>query len=209
MIDGVHVSPQVARNDISAPSVDEHSVISNISLSILDDSGWYVTNRSLAEPLTWGLGQSSNLLQAVASPSDNSNATISVRRYHICRAFSYDMVFLNSFYSAIVWLGRALLSPPAIALLHTRLSTMWCHVDVNSCSIRFFPCKRLCQQRCQNGTSSWTRASLHTAAVTCVALAVMHFRTALLICRHTIATRTLMNRSGSPARMTPNLRGSV
>eukprot|EP00892_Ulva_mutabilis_P008056 jgi/Ulvmu1/5622/UM023_0161.1 len=76
--DGVHVSPQVARNDVSAPFFNEHSVLSNISLSILDDSGWYVTNRALAERLTWGLGQSDELLHAVTtSQAEATNLTVS------------------------------------------------------------------------------------------------------------------------------------
>ena len=77
--DEVHVSPQVARNDVSAPFYDLHSVLSNISLAILDDSGWYVTNRSLAERLTWGLGQGKDLLQSVPSQAGNTNATVLVR----------------------------------------------------------------------------------------------------------------------------------
>lgn len=76
--DEVHVSPQVARNDISAPLYDEHSVLSNISLAILDDSGWYTTNRSLAQRLTWGLGQRAGLLQSVPLQGDEANITISV-----------------------------------------------------------------------------------------------------------------------------------
>jgi hypothetical protein len=61
--DSVHISPQAARGDVSAPMPTALSVLSNFSLAVLADSGWYAVNFSAAEKLEYGRGQSLSFLQ--------------------------------------------------------------------------------------------------------------------------------------------------
>jgi hypothetical protein len=59
----VHISPHAARGDISTPTPTALSVLSNFSLAVLADSGWYTVNFSAAEQLEYGRGQSLNFLR--------------------------------------------------------------------------------------------------------------------------------------------------
>jgi hypothetical protein len=59
----------VARTDISTPVYDQFSVLSNFSLAVLDDTGWYKTNRTAAEPITWGRGLNHTFLGATSAPN--------------------------------------------------------------------------------------------------------------------------------------------
>ena len=44
-------------NEIMTGSVDTRSVVSKMTLGILEDSGWYKVNCSMADHLDWGRNQ--------------------------------------------------------------------------------------------------------------------------------------------------------
>jgi leishmanolysin len=44
-------------NEIMTGSVDTRSVVSRMTLALLEDSGWYQANYSMAEHLDWGRNQ--------------------------------------------------------------------------------------------------------------------------------------------------------
>ena len=44
-------------NEIMTGSVDTRSVVSKMTLALLEDSGWYQANYSMAEHLDWGRNQ--------------------------------------------------------------------------------------------------------------------------------------------------------
>jgi hypothetical protein len=44
-------------NEIMTGSVDTRSVVSNMTLALLEDSGWYKANYSMADRLDWGHNQ--------------------------------------------------------------------------------------------------------------------------------------------------------
>lgn len=44
-------------NEIMTGSVDTRSVVSKMTLALLEDSGWYQANYSMAERLDWGRNQ--------------------------------------------------------------------------------------------------------------------------------------------------------
>ena len=44
-------------NEIMTGSVDTRSVVSTMTLALLEDSGWYKANYSMAERLEWGRSQ--------------------------------------------------------------------------------------------------------------------------------------------------------
>jgi hypothetical protein len=67
----VHLSPQVARSDISSTEPDEYSVLSIFSHAVLNDTGWYRTVRE-PEPLLWGLGRNETFLEE--TPKRNNSA---------------------------------------------------------------------------------------------------------------------------------------
>jgi hypothetical protein len=62
----VHLSPDVARNDVATPTYDESSILSNFSLAVLMDTGWYTVDARAApadKPMQWGLGLPQPFLQ--------------------------------------------------------------------------------------------------------------------------------------------------
>ncbi|KAK9066693.1 hypothetical protein SSX86_014016 [Deinandra increscens subsp. villosa] len=54
---GSHWEKRLLMNEIMTGSVDTRSVISKMTLALLEDSGWYEANYSMAERLDWGLNQ--------------------------------------------------------------------------------------------------------------------------------------------------------
>eukprot|EP00897_Mesotaenium_endlicherianum_P009795 jgi/Mesen1/8844/ME000053S08253 len=54
---GSHWEKRLLMNEIMTGSVDTHSVVSAMTLALLEDSGWYRANLSMAEPLAWGRRQ--------------------------------------------------------------------------------------------------------------------------------------------------------
>lgn len=87
----VHLSPQVARSDVSSVAPDEYSVLSNFSHAVLNDTGWY---RTVGVParLLWGLGRDQSFL--VLPPTRNNSAT-SVRSPSTLSSVNPRMRFLG------------------------------------------------------------------------------------------------------------------
>ena len=56
--EGSHVKGRTYYNDIMAGIVMPPSRVSEITLALLEDTGWYECNWSMGEPLAWGDGQS-------------------------------------------------------------------------------------------------------------------------------------------------------
>ncbi|XP_076939014.1 uncharacterized protein LOC143607456 [Bidens hawaiensis] len=54
---GSHWEKRLLMNEIMTGSVDTRSVISKMTLALLEDSGWYEANYSMADRLDWGLNQ--------------------------------------------------------------------------------------------------------------------------------------------------------
>lgn len=54
---GSHWEKRLLMNEIMTGSVDTRSVVSPMTLALLEDSGWYRANMSMAEQLDWGRGQ--------------------------------------------------------------------------------------------------------------------------------------------------------
>lgn len=54
---GSHWEKRLLMNEIMTGSVDTKSVVSPMTLALLEDSGWYRANMSMAEQLDWGRGQ--------------------------------------------------------------------------------------------------------------------------------------------------------
>lgn len=54
-------------NEIMTGSVDTRSVVSKMTLALLEDSGWYEANYSMADRLDWGRNQGTDF---VTSPCD-------------------------------------------------------------------------------------------------------------------------------------------
>eukprot|EP00249_Psilotum_nudum_P023922 c29028_g1_i1 orf=1787-4684(+) len=54
---GSHWEKRLLMNEIMTGSVDTKSVVSSMTLALLEDSGWYRANMSVAEQLGWGRGQ--------------------------------------------------------------------------------------------------------------------------------------------------------
>lgn len=71
----VHLSPQIARSDISSTSPDEYAVMSIFSHAVLNDTGWY---RCVGEPqpLLWGIGRDREFIE---EPPKRNNTAASVR----------------------------------------------------------------------------------------------------------------------------------
>ncbi|XP_057516863.1 uncharacterized protein LOC130798035 [Amaranthus tricolor] len=54
---GSHWEKRLLMNEIMTGSVDTRSVVSTMTLALLEDSGWYKANYSMAERLEWGRSQ--------------------------------------------------------------------------------------------------------------------------------------------------------
>ncbi|RLN19843.1 uncharacterized protein C2845_PM02G04150 [Panicum miliaceum] len=54
---GSHWEKRLLMNEIMTGSVDTRSVVSRMTLALLEDSGWYQANYSMAEHLDWGRNQ--------------------------------------------------------------------------------------------------------------------------------------------------------
>ncbi|KAL4180479.1 hypothetical protein AMTRI_Chr13g92280 [Amborella trichopoda] len=54
---GSHWEKRLLMNEIMTGSVDTRSVVSKMTLALLEDSGWYRANYSMAEHLDWGRNQ--------------------------------------------------------------------------------------------------------------------------------------------------------
>ncbi|XP_047327274.1 leishmanolysin-like peptidase [Impatiens glandulifera] len=54
---GSHWEKRLMMNEIMTGSVDTRSVVSNMTLALLEDSGWYKANYSMADRLDWGNGE--------------------------------------------------------------------------------------------------------------------------------------------------------
>ncbi|TVU45241.1 hypothetical protein EJB05_04719, partial [Eragrostis curvula] len=54
---GSHWEKRLLMNEIMTGSVDTRSVVSKMTLALLEDSGWYQANYSMAERLDWGRNQ--------------------------------------------------------------------------------------------------------------------------------------------------------
>jgi hypothetical protein len=76
----VHLAALVATNEIATGEYDADSVLSQLSLAVLEDSGWYRTNAATAEPLWWGRGQGGNFLAGYTVAPTGENVVISPYR---------------------------------------------------------------------------------------------------------------------------------
>jgi len=52
-------------NEIMTGSVDTRSVVSKMTLALLEDSGWYQANYSMAECLDWGQNQGTEFVTSL------------------------------------------------------------------------------------------------------------------------------------------------
>ncbi|KMZ61468.1 putative Surface protease GP63 [Zostera marina] len=65
---GSHWEKRLLMNEIMTGSVDTRSVVSKMTLALLEDSGWYHVNYSMADNLDWGQNQGTEF---VTSPCDH------------------------------------------------------------------------------------------------------------------------------------------
>ncbi|GJM96498.1 hypothetical protein PR202_ga13338 [Eleusine coracana subsp. coracana] len=65
---GSHWEKRLLMNEIMTGSVDTRSVVSKMTLALLEDSGWYQANYSMAEHLDWGRNQGTEF---VTSPCNS------------------------------------------------------------------------------------------------------------------------------------------
>ncbi|XP_057434922.1 uncharacterized protein LOC130727714 [Lotus japonicus] len=59
---GSHWEKRLLMNEIMTGSVDTRSVVSKMTLALLEDSGWYKANYSMADHLDWGRNQGSEFV---------------------------------------------------------------------------------------------------------------------------------------------------
>ncbi|MCL7035439.1 hypothetical protein MKW94_001301 [Papaver nudicaule] len=59
---GSHWEKRLLMNEIMTGSVDTRSVVSRMTLALLEDSGWYKANYSMADHLDWGRNQGSEFV---------------------------------------------------------------------------------------------------------------------------------------------------
>ncbi|KAK9756386.1 hypothetical protein RND81_01G093400 [Saponaria officinalis] len=59
---GSHWEKRLLMNEIMTGSVDTRSVVSSMTLALLEDSGWYKVNYSMADHLDWGRNQGSEFV---------------------------------------------------------------------------------------------------------------------------------------------------
>lgn len=62
----------IAQNRDMTGSASVNPVFSGLTLSLLEDSGWYRVNYSVADPLFWGRGQGCNFVAQACSTWDPS-----------------------------------------------------------------------------------------------------------------------------------------
>ncbi|GLJ40295.1 hypothetical protein SUGI_0828070 [Cryptomeria japonica] len=61
---GSHWEKRLLMNEIMTGSVDTRSVVSPMTLALLEDSGWYQANYSMAEQLDWGRHQGADFVSS-------------------------------------------------------------------------------------------------------------------------------------------------
>ncbi|XP_071710687.1 uncharacterized protein [Rutidosis leptorrhynchoides] len=61
---GSHWEKRLLMNEIMTGSVDTRSVVSKMTLALLEDSGWYQANYSMADQLDWGRNQGTEFVTA-------------------------------------------------------------------------------------------------------------------------------------------------
>ncbi|GMP45085.1 hypothetical protein CsSME_00013738 [Camellia sinensis var. sinensis] len=61
---GSHWEKRLLMNEIMTGSVDTRSVVSKMTLALLEDSGWYQANYSMADRLDWGRDQGTEFVTA-------------------------------------------------------------------------------------------------------------------------------------------------
>ncbi|KAI3759066.1 hypothetical protein L6452_06639 [Arctium lappa] len=61
---GSHWEKRLLMNEIMTGSVDTRSVVSKMTLALLEDSGWYQANYSMADRLDWGRNQGTEFVTA-------------------------------------------------------------------------------------------------------------------------------------------------
>ncbi|GKA76124.1 EGF-like, conserved site-containing protein [Tanacetum coccineum] len=61
---GSHWEKRLLMNEIMTGSVDTRSVVSKMTLALLEDSGWYQANYSMADHLDWGRNQGTDFVTA-------------------------------------------------------------------------------------------------------------------------------------------------
>ncbi|KAM7518265.1 hypothetical protein LguiB_017227 [Lonicera macranthoides] len=59
---GSHWEKRLLMNEIMTGSVDTRSVVSKMTLALLEDSGWYKANYSMADRLEWGRNQGTHFI---------------------------------------------------------------------------------------------------------------------------------------------------
>ncbi|KAK7352359.1 hypothetical protein VNO80_17779 [Phaseolus coccineus] len=64
---GSHWEKRLLMNEIMTGSVDTRSVVSKMTLALLEDSGWYKANYSMADRLDWGLNQGTEFVTSPCS----------------------------------------------------------------------------------------------------------------------------------------------
>ncbi|XP_020244315.1 uncharacterized protein LOC109822512 [Asparagus officinalis] len=64
---GSHWEKRLLMNEIMTGSVDTRSVVSKMTLALLEDSGWYRANYSMAEHLDWGRNQGTEFVTSPCS----------------------------------------------------------------------------------------------------------------------------------------------
>ncbi|KAJ4815085.1 Leishmanolysin-like peptidase [Rhynchospora pubera] len=64
---GSHWEKRLLMNEIMTGSVDTRSVVSKMTLALLEDSGWYQANYSMAEGLEWGRKQGTEFVTSPCS----------------------------------------------------------------------------------------------------------------------------------------------
>ncbi|KAL2649366.1 hypothetical protein R1flu_017494 [Riccia fluitans] len=64
---GSHWEKRLLMNEIMTGSVDTRSVVSAMTLALLEDSGWYKANFSMAEQLDWGRNQGVDFVRSPCS----------------------------------------------------------------------------------------------------------------------------------------------
>ncbi|KAF3320455.1 Leishmanolysin-like peptidase [Carex littledalei] len=64
---GSHWEKRLLMNEIMTGSVDTRSVVSKMTLALLEDSGWYQANYSMAEGLEWGRNQGTEFVTSPCS----------------------------------------------------------------------------------------------------------------------------------------------
>ncbi|KAK4429151.1 Leishmanolysin-like peptidase [Sesamum alatum] len=77
---GSHWEKRLLMNEIMTGSVDTRSVVSKMTLALLEDSGWYRANYSMADRLDWGRNQGTGF---VTSPCNHWKGAYHCNSTHI------------------------------------------------------------------------------------------------------------------------------